>query len=212
MSSMRGARDRAAIGLSGQSGGAGGQSIADAEVLFEIKAPDAKDPKAAPQIEATVIGAPNLPAERFALVDERRPGRRSRSRRCRGALSQGPRLLALAIVLMGGRCGSATTATGPKQDMTRTPACCPARGHDRQARPQSFGPPGSVGAVITYATSAQVRVPMGPIAADRPLARHPEGLPEHRRPRAREGVEPRARRAPQGDAADRGADRDRRRQ
>ena len=167
MSSMRGWLVIAAIGCVGLASApaARAQSIADAEVLFEIKAPDAKDPKAAPQIEVTVIGAPNLPAERFALVDESAKPPVQIPAVSRRPFNQGPQPLALAIVLMGWEMWIGNDSYRPKQDMTRTPgALLPLAAAIDKLDLKSFGPPGSVGAVITYAASAQIRVPMGPLA------------------------------------------------
>ena len=56
--------------------GASGPVYADGsniEVLLQVKPPDKNNPKTkddAPQIEATVIGAPNLPTEKFMLRDD----------------------------------------------------------------------------------------------------------------------------------------------
>src|SRR5689334_2963858 len=43
------------------------------EVLLQVKPPDRNNPKTkddAPQVEATVIGAANLPSDKFALREE----------------------------------------------------------------------------------------------------------------------------------------------
>src|SRR4051794_28370845 len=50
-----------------------GFAEATAEVMLTVKPPDKNNPKTkddAPQVEATVIGAPNLPLDKFSLRED----------------------------------------------------------------------------------------------------------------------------------------------
>src|SRR4051794_40304526 len=80
------------------------QRASDVEVEYTIKAPDPGNPKTkgeAPQIEVKVIGAPNLTADRFVLVDQSaRPAVQMKAA-SRRAFKQGPDTLAVAIVMLG---------------------------------------------------------------------------------------------------------------
>ena len=138
------------------------------EVRMEVKPPDRNNPKTkddAPQIEATVIGAPNLPAEKFTLREDGakqpvelkptvqarvHPGHREARDRDRderlGDLDRQRRRAARRRSVAVPR-----RAQGPGG---RRSTSCSSR---------SAGPPGSVGIVITYADSATVRIPMGPL-------------------------------------------------
>src|SRR5215217_4536788 len=65
----------AAVGLASALAGDGPARAESSsiEVLLQVKPPDRTNPKTAddaPQIEATVIGAPNLPSEKFTLRDD----------------------------------------------------------------------------------------------------------------------------------------------
>src|SRR5690349_24281 len=99
---MSSARWMAVIAM-GWVAAAAAQSAADVEVEYTIKAPDPGNPKTkgdAPQIEATVIGAPTLPLDKLVLVDRsaRPPVQiKAASRR---AFNKGPDTLAVAIVML----------------------------------------------------------------------------------------------------------------
>ena len=170
MSSMRAALVIAAIGSVGllAAPAARAQSAADAEVMFEIKAPDGSDPKAkgdAPRIEATVIGAPNLAADKFVLVDTSAKPPVQIPAAARRSFQQGSQAVALAIVMQGWEMWIGNDTYRPKSDPTRATGVLVPLGAaiDKLGLP-ALTPAGSVGAVITYADRAQLRVPMGPIA------------------------------------------------
>lgn len=136
------------------------------EVSYTIKPPD-PGPKTkgdAPQIEAIVIGAPNLPADRFVLVDRSaRPPVQIKAVAKRG-VQQGSETLALAVVMLGWEMWIGNETYRPENDPTRVPGALTSvqRAIDKLDL-KAAGPPGSVGVLITYGNTAQVRLPMGPL-------------------------------------------------
>ena len=170
MSSMRGWLVIAAIGSAGLVAApvARAQSAADVEVAFAIKPPDPNDPKVAseaPRIEATVIGAPNLLADKFVLVDESAKPPVQIPATSRRPFNQGNQPLALAIVMLGWEMWIGNDSYLPKNDATRTTgALLPLQAAIDKLDLKAFSPPGSVGALITYSSAAKLRVPMGPLA------------------------------------------------
>lgn len=168
MSSTRGWMAVAAIGWIGLAsvGTLRAEDRRDVEVTYAIKPPDPgpKTKDDAPQIEAIVIGAPNLPADRFVLVDKSaRPPVQIKAVAKRG-VQQGSETLALAVVMLGWEMWIGNETYRPEDDPTRVPGALKAvqRAIDKLDL-KAAGPPGSVGVVITYGTTAQVRLPMGPL-------------------------------------------------
>lgn len=155
------------VGLAG-AGTARAEGGADIEVLFSTKAPDPSNPKTkgdAPQVEATLIGAPNLAVDKFVLVDKSaKPPVEMKAIQKRG-FQQGTETLAVAIVMLGWEMWIGNNTYRPEGDATREKGVLT----ELQAALDKLnfkdaGPPGSVGMVITYADTAGIRVPMGPLS------------------------------------------------
>jgi len=136
------------------------------EVRFEVKPPDPGNPKTkddAPQIEATVIGAPNFPAEKFSLRDDVKQAVELKPISKR-EYTQGTEKLAIAIVMNGWEIWIGNDDVLPEGDPSRFPGVL--KSLEAALDKVSFkdaGPPGSLGLVITYADSATVRIAMGPL-------------------------------------------------
>jgi hypothetical protein len=137
------------------------------EVFLKVKPPDKNNPKAkgeAPQIEATVIGAPNAPLEKFMLTDtgSKLPAEvKAISKR---DYNQGTETLAIAIVMSGWQ-----VFIGNEDWQTDESAKYPGvlKSFEAALDTVSFkdaGPPGSLGTVIIYADKASPRIAMGPLA------------------------------------------------
>jgi len=139
----------------------------DAEVLYTIKPPDATNPRTkgdAPQIEATVVGAPNLSADKFVLVDKSVTPPVQVKAVSRRAFHQGPDTLAVAIVILGWEMWIGNDGYRKKDDPTRVSGVLvPLQAALDKLKLKDVGPPGSVGMVITYADTATIRAPMGPL-------------------------------------------------
>jgi len=136
------------------------------EVRLEVKPPDRSNPKTrddAPQIEATVIGAPNFPAEKFTLREDTKQAVELRPISKRD-YTQGTEKLAIALVMNGWELWIGNDDVLPDGDPSRFPGVL--KSLEAALDKVSFkdaGPPGSLGMVITYADSATARIPMGPL-------------------------------------------------
>lgn len=137
------------------------------EVLLQVKPPDKNNPKTkddAPQIEATVIGAPNLPSDKFTLREEGAKQPIEIKPTSKREYNQGTEKLAIAIVLNGWEIWIGNDDVLPEDDPSRYPGVLKAlEAALDKVNFKDAGPSGSVGAVITYADKAVVRIPMGPL-------------------------------------------------
>jgi hypothetical protein len=144
------------------------------EVLMSVKPPDKANEKTkddAPSIEVTVIGAPNLAADKFTLHEDGAKIPVEMKASSKRDFSQGTETLSVAIVLYGwefwiGNDKVPATAAFPSDDGTRTPGVLDALEQALDSvKFKDAGPPGSLGTVITYADKVAVKVPMGPLSA-----------------------------------------------
>ncbi|HEY0193605.1 MAG TPA: FHA domain-containing protein [Kofleriaceae bacterium] len=137
------------------------------EVLMQVKPPDRNNPKTkgdAPQIEATVIGAPNLPTEKFTLREEGAKNPIELKATTKRDYNQGTEKLAIAIVMNGWEIWIGNDKVLPEDDPSRYPGVLEAlESALEKVDFKNAGPPGSTGTVITYADKAVVRIPMGPL-------------------------------------------------
>jgi len=143
------------------------EGTADIEVQYTVKPPDPTNPKTkgdAPQIEVTVIGAPNLTADKFLLVDKTvKPPIEMKALSKRGFL-QGTETLAVAIVMLGWEQWIGNTSYRGEDDPTRVVGVLvPLQAALDKLNFKEAGPAGSVGMVITYATKAEIKLAMGPL-------------------------------------------------
>jgi hypothetical protein len=139
----------------------------DIKVQYTIIPPDPKNPETrgdAPRIEVRVIGAPNLTANKFVLVDKSvRPPFEMKASSRRGFL-QGSETLAVAIVMLGWEPWIGNTSYRDESDKTRVGGVlAPLQAALDRLNFKDAGPPGSVGMVITYSEEANIKLPMGPI-------------------------------------------------
>ncbi len=136
-------------------------------VQMEVKPPDHNNPKTkddAPQIEATVIGAPNLPGDKFTLREDGAKQPVELKPTSKREYTQGTEKLAIAIVMNGWEIWIGNDDVLPDGDPSRFPGVL--KSLEAALDKVSFkdaGPPGSLGIVITYADSATIRIPMGPL-------------------------------------------------
>ncbi len=143
-------------------------SSGNVEVLLQVKPPDKNDPKKkdeAPQVEATVIGAPNLPAEKFSLLEDGAKQPVEMKPLSKREYNQGTETVAIAIVMNGWEVWIGNEDMVPEDDPSRYPGVLKSleSALDRLSF-KDAGPPGSLGTVITYADKAVVRIPMGPLS------------------------------------------------
>jgi len=137
------------------------------EVLMQVKAPDKNNPKVkddAPQVEVTVIGAPNVPIEKYSLHDDSSKQPIELKPTSIRGYNQGSETLAVAIVMNGGEFWIGNDDYRKTDD----PVFCPGvlKALESALDKQSFkdaGPAGSLGIVITYADKITTKVQMGPL-------------------------------------------------
>lgn len=140
------------------------------EVLLQVKPPDKNNPKTkddAPQIEATVIGAANLPADKFVLRDDSVKQSFEVKPSNKRDYNQGSETLGVVIVMNGSELWLGNDDIPPKED---DPVRCPGvlkplKDALNKLNFKDAGPPGSLGMVITYADKIIPKIPMGPLAS-----------------------------------------------
>jgi hypothetical protein len=137
------------------------------EVRLEVKPPDRNNPKTKddpPQIEATVVAAPNLPGEKFTLREDGAKLPVELKPTSKREYTQGTEKLAIAIVMNGWEIWIGNDQVLPEGDPSRFPGVLvDLESALDKLQFKEAGPPGSVGTVITYADSATIRIPMGPL-------------------------------------------------
>jgi len=137
------------------------------EVMLTVKPPDKNNPKTkddAPQIEATVIGAPNLPLDKFSVREDGAKQPVELKPISKRDYTQGTEKLAIAIVMNGWEIWIGNDDVLPEGDPSRFPGVLKSlEAALDKVQFKDAGPAGSVGTVITYADSAVVRIPMGPL-------------------------------------------------
>lgn len=140
---------------------------ADLTVQLQVKPPDRNNPKtrdAAPQIDATVVEAPNLPVEKFTLREEGAKQPIELKAISKRDFIQGTETVAIAIVLEGWEIWIGNDDYIPEDDPSRYPGIL--KSLEQALDKINFkeaGPKGSQGMVITYADKPIVRIPMGPL-------------------------------------------------
>ncbi|MGE3546425.1 MAG: FHA domain-containing protein [Kofleriaceae bacterium] len=139
------------------------------EVFLQVKPPDPQDPKAkdaAPTIEATIVGGPNLTADKFSLTE---PSAKSPIElKPTGPLrpyTAGTETIAIAIVFNGQEVWIGNDDIEPEDSAARYLGILKNLKLALQSVPfANAGPPGSKGMLIAYGDKAEVKVPMGPLA------------------------------------------------
>ncbi len=137
------------------------------EVFLSVKTPDpnskAKDD--APQIEATVVGGPTVPVEKFVLVDpSAKPPVTIKASALR-PYTAGTEAIAVAFVINGQEVWIGNDELEPEESPARHLGILKNLKQALQTVPfATAGPVGSKGVLISYGDKAEVKVPMGPIA------------------------------------------------
>lgn len=149
---------------------ADGDSSGAIEALFQNpRLPGPENPELeVPQVDVTVIGAPNLPADKFVLVDKSaKPPVEIKASKAID-FTKGKETVAIAIVMNGWELwigNDKEVPDLPKDDPTIRPGVLiELRSALDRLDFKNAGPPGSLGMVITYADKPVIRVPMGPLS------------------------------------------------
>jgi hypothetical protein len=146
---------------------------AQIEVFLTTKPPDpnskAKDD--APTVEATIVGGPTVPVEKFLLVDpSAKPPVTLRAIALR-PYTAGTETIAVAFVINGQEVWIGNDDIEAEDSPARHLGILKNLKQALQTVPfASAGPAGSKGVLISYGDKAEVKVPMGPIANITPEA------------------------------------------
>ncbi len=155
----------AGVALAGDKEPAGGAG--NVEVFFTIKPqdPQGKTKDKAPEIEATVIGAPPLELGKFALYDQnQKPPVLIAATKLKPYL-KGDETLALALVINGQEVWIGNDELTAEDAPDRHTGILKGLKQGLQSVPfATAGPAGSKGVLITYGDKAEIRVAMGPLA------------------------------------------------
>jgi len=144
------------------------------EVLMQIKAPDRTNEKTkgdAPSLEVTVIGGPNLAADKFSIHEDGAKIPVELKPASKRDFNQGSETLSVAIVLLGweiwiGNDKVPASPTFAADDPSRVSGVLDSLEQALDGvKFKDAGPPGSLGMVITFADKPAIRVPMGPLSA-----------------------------------------------
>jgi hypothetical protein len=137
------------------------------EVFLTVKSPEptAKDKDNAPQIEATIVGGPTVPVEKFTLVE---PGAKVpyvvKAVNLR-PFTAGTETIAVAFVFNGQEVWIGNDDYEPEESPARYLGILKNLKTALQTVPFSTaGPAGSKGVLISYGDKAEVKIPMGPLA------------------------------------------------
>ncbi|MBA3452860.1 MAG: FHA domain-containing protein, partial [Deltaproteobacteria bacterium] len=140
---------------------------AQVEVFLTVKAPEqnAKDKDSAPQIEATVVGGPTVPVDKFTLVE---PGAKVpyviKATNLR-PFTAGTETIAVAFVFNGQEVWIGNDDYEPEESPARYLGILKNLKTALQTVPfATAGPAGSKGVLISYGDKAEVKIPMGPLA------------------------------------------------
>lgn len=135
-------------------------AAADSDVEVNLRVVPQRD--GAPQIEATLIGAPTLPMDHYRLRADTGASVPAIALR---DFRHGPDTVAIAFVVCGWEVWMGNDHLLPEDDASRYPGVLEGLEHALDAlHLDTIAPDGSLGAVITYATKPEVRVPMGPLS------------------------------------------------
>jgi len=143
------------------------------EVQMQVKPPDKNNPKTrddAPQIDVTVIGAPNLPADKFTLRDDSAKQTIEMKPSQKRGYTEGTETLGVAIVMNGNPLWIGNDDYVPEDtaDIRVQGALKALESALDKLNFKDAGPAGSLGTVITYADKVVPRIPsaggMGPLA------------------------------------------------
>ncbi len=149
-----------------KSGGAAGGNT---EVYLNVKPPDPKDDKTkddAPQIEATVIGAPKMEADKYSIYESGSKTGAVIKATKRVDFTKGKETIAIALVINGQEIWIGNDDIVDKDSPDFHLGVL--KGLKQALQSVSFGaaaPAGSLGILISYSDKPEIKIPMGPLTA-----------------------------------------------
>lgn len=144
----------------------GGSSAGEVRLSVKPQDPTSKTRYDAPMIRATVIGGQNVPLDKFTLVE---PGSKvpfALKAMQKQEYNQGSDTIAIALVINGSETWIGNDDIEPEESPSRYLGVLKGLKTALQNVPfATAGPAGSLGVLITYGDTAEVKLPTGPLAS-----------------------------------------------
>ena len=134
------------------------------EVYLQVKAPDPKDPKTkdqAPVLEATIIGGPKVPLEKFSVSTTNQQQKVTIKAEKLQEYSEGTETIAIALVINGQEIWIGNDEVETDPNATYQGVLKNLSQAIDKLQLGNAGPTGSKGLIVSYSTGAEIKVPMG---------------------------------------------------
>jgi hypothetical protein len=134
------------------------------EVYMQVKPADQSDPKQkgkAPQVEATVIGGPNVPIEKISLSTTNKTQKVTMKAEKLRPYTEGTETIAIALVINGQEIWIGNDDYEQDENAKYAGVLKNLTQAIDKLQLGNAGPPGSKGIVVSYSTGAEIKVPMG---------------------------------------------------
>ena len=145
-------------------GGGGGGGTGQIEVYMQVKPPDPADPKQrgkAPKIEATIIGGPKVPVDKYSINTQVGAQKVSLKAEKLREYIEGNETIAIALVINGQEIWIGNDDYEQDENAKYAGVLKNLSQAIDKLQLGTAGPTGSKGMVISYSTGAEIRVPMG---------------------------------------------------
>jgi hypothetical protein len=137
---------------------------ATVEVYLQVKPADPSDPKQrgkAPQLEATVIGGPKVPIEKFSIATTKGNQKVTMKADKLREYSEGTETIAIALVINGQEVWIGNDDYEQDENAKYSGVLKNLEQAIDKLQLGNAGPAGSKGVVVSYSTGAEIKVPMG---------------------------------------------------
>lgn len=134
------------------------------EVLLQTKPADPTDPKQkgkAPAIEATIVGGPKMPLDKFSLSTTHKGQKVTLKAEKLREYTEGTETIAIALVVSGQKVWIGNDDYETDESAKYQGVLKPLIAAIDKLQLGNAGPPGSQGMVVSYSTGAEIKLPMG---------------------------------------------------
>ncbi|HEY5950077.1 MAG TPA: FHA domain-containing protein [Kofleriaceae bacterium] len=134
------------------------------EVYLQVKAPDQTDAKQkgkAPKLEATIIGGPNVPVEKFSISTTNKNQKVTLKADKRREYSEGTETITIGLVINGQMIWIGNDDYETDENAKYAGVLKSLEQAIDKLQLGKAGPPGSKGFVVSYSTGAEIKVPTG---------------------------------------------------
>jgi hypothetical protein len=141
-------------------------SADELKVYLQVKPADPADPKQkgnAPQVEATIIGGPNVPLDKFSITEAGTKTPVTLKAVSKREYTEGTDTIAIALVINGQEIWIGNDEVETAEEAKYTGVLKNLTSAIDRLKLGEAGPPGSKGVVVSYSTGAEIKVPMSPL-------------------------------------------------